>query len=537
MRLQRILPTMFAGLLIMAGVANAQIERWVDDQGRVHYSNLRPVTPSPPESSDPAKEPADADKLIEAVLDVSGAKKQIWQIPAAVQAQVAKRRADMQPEEYVTLARIVTEAFQSEVLYQGVRTAFKIQFHEQHLRAALQLYGSPLIRRISNFEAQASTPEALGQMQEFAAQLRRQPPSAERVTLIRRLDEANGVTELNLEVLIATVRGITLALDAARPEDKRRKREQLEQALSQMKARARPSLNSELMFVQLYAYRSASDDELKQYLEFLESDAGRWFNRTFKEGVLAAMASAADQAGQRMGATPTVAQPPVLEAQKGWALAASAILTQRNGQRHDLLGGSERTVASVREWKRIMSEWWGINSRADLLAALKWLEEGGQRQDFEQLGALVESLSPTQLEELRARAQESQEATHKLQMVEKYYRALGKKSLLGWDYGRYISLCRWGYLVGYLTEGEAWARILPAAQTLQRTFDSWKDLGENYLIGREFWSPHETKKNGPLYHEAYQKLLNDPASPWHRYAWDLDLGPARSDRAKAHLIY
>ena len=77
--------------------------------------------------------------------------------------------------------------------------------------------------------------------------------------------------------------------------------------------------------------------------------------------------------------------------------------------------------------------------------------------------------------------------------------------------------------MGYLTEDEAWDRIMPAARRLQRTFDSWKDLGENYLIGREFWSQEETERNGPLYREVYQHLLDDSASPWNRCAWNLDL--------------
>lgn len=100
-------------------------------------------------------------------------------------------------------------------------------------------------------------------------------------------------------------------------------------------------------------------------------------------------------------------------------------------------------------------------------------------------------------------------------MVQRYHERLGKKSLLGWDYSRYISLCRWRYPVGYLSREEAWDHIMPVARTLQNTFDSWQQLGENYLIGREFWSLEETRKNGHLYAAAYQKLLNDQGGPWN----------------------
>jgi Protein of unknown function (DUF1266) len=47
-------------------------------------------------------------------------------------------------------------------------------------------------------------------------------------------------------------------------------------------------------------------------------------------------------------------------------------------------------------------------------------------------------------------------------------------------------------LCGYLAEDEAWEKIMPAAAKLHATFSSWKELGENYLIGREFWSYEQT---------------------------------------------
>lgn len=210
---------------------------------------------------------------------------------------------------------------------------------------------------------------------------------------------------------------------------------------------------------------------------------------------------------------------------RSWALAASAIPTERNGQRHDLLGGTERTEANVKKWKQVMRDW-GIKTRADLFMVLKWLDEGGHRQDFEQLGEFSRSLSPAHHKELRRKLQSNAAGLYQLAMVDRHYEKLGKKSLLGWDYARYIALCRWGYLVGYLSEEEAWERILPAARTLQSTFDSWKDLGENYLLGQEFVSFQRTEKDGQLYRAAYQKLLDDPGSPWNRFSWEMSLDPA-----------
>ncbi|HET8578986.1 MAG TPA: DUF1266 domain-containing protein [Methylomirabilota bacterium] len=201
--------------------------------------------------------------------------------------------------------------------------------------------------------------------------------------------------------------------------------------------------------------------------------------------------------------------------QKGWALATSAILTERNQESHDLLGGTQATNAEVARLKDTLQQSWGVRSRDDLLRTLVWLEAAGHRRRFESLGANPSS---------QIDSGSDRELAHQVKVVRTNYARLGRKSLLGWDYGRFVSLCRWGYLVGYLSEDEAWQWIMPKTRKLQKTFDSWADLGENYLIGREFWSLDETAIHGWRYRAAYQRLLTNPESPWVRFPWNLDLG-------------
>jgi hypothetical protein len=108
-------------------------------------------------------------------------------------------------------------------------------------------------------------------------------------------------------------------------------------------------------------------------------------------------------------------------------------------------------------------------------------------------------------------------------MLKKHYGKYDGNYLLAWDLVRYINLCRWGYVAGYLSESEAWELIMPMALELQKNFHSWKEMGEAFLFGREFWSYSEMQKNGQLYIDAQQRLLDDPKSPWNKYSWDLRL--------------
>jgi hypothetical protein len=91
--------------------------------------------------------------------------------------------------------------------------------------------------------------------------------------------------------------------------------------------------------------------------------------------------------------------------------------------------------------------------------------------------------------------------------------------ITAWDYGRYLSLCRWGYICGYITEEEAWKMIFPAARYLQESYASWNEYAEDYLRGREFWSLTQTIMNGHMHREAAARLLADRRSVWNSVSW------------------
>jgi hypothetical protein len=210
---------------------------------------------------------------------------------------------------------------------------------------------------------------------------------------------------------------------------------------------------------------------------------------------------------QLLGAEPSPAQ-------KEWALATTGILTEMSGRRHDLLGEMEPSGAEQKFNRSRLEYWWGIQKRDELLGMIHYL-----------------------------RAREPN----------------------GWDLVRSITLCRWGYQAGFLTEEQAWDEIMPAARTLQHMFSSWRELGRSYLGRRDLWSrdvnldhdaaradlqvllrellflktsfwrkttwirlqrdlssPHDPFS--PMADYTYRKLLFQKRSPWRRTPWNLDLG-------------
>jgi len=211
-------------------------------------------------------------------------------------------------------------------------------------------------------------------------------------------------------------------------------------------------------------------------------------------------------------------------AQQRWAIAASAILSGANHENLTTLssGGSALSI------RRLLQDSWDISDRDSFLKALDWIDQGGHRQLFSALG---ERSSRASAEELSAVISKlNSEDANSLTMAHRYYQKFGSQSITAWDYARYINLCRWGVAAGYISEDEGWPRAMHAAQILQQTFGSWKEFGENYIVGREFWSLRQTRINGQEMRARYQSLVSDPASSWNRIPWDLSLQPSESPK-------
>jgi hypothetical protein len=225
---------------------------------------------------------------------------------------------------------------------------------------------------------------------------------------------------------------------------------------------------------------------------------------------------------------------PLTDAQQ-WALGVSGVLAARNHMDFDSLAGKPINVITIQHQKALLKRWWDVETKDDLLGNLKWLQDKGHSEDFEKYKMVLSLIKMKEHKKLRDEFEEGIKKNHeykcKCDVVAKYKNVVGEKSLYGWDVARYVCLCRWGYLCGYLTEQEAWDYIMPAARFAQRTFPSWKEFGKNYIIGREFWSPMDEDRS--TYEEAYMKLLEMPDSPWKKLPWKLYLGEDEEDKGES----
>jgi len=202
-------------------------------------------------------------------------------------------------------------------------------------------------------------------------------------------------------------------------------------------------------------------------------------------------------------------QKKLTSAQK-WALAAPALNTWRDLESCEILGGKPDGIEKRPAFFTLIN-FWNVHNKADAIECLDWLKTTGQRGTFtDALQALHghgkgASFSPQEAPIIR-----KEEARHP-----------SKGHLLAWDYCRLIHVASLAYHVGYLTEAEAWGYINDAAAKLQAAYPSWKEMSDDYILGRAVWSRKPQDEITYL-----QTRLLDPkelASPW-KLAWDTPLG-------------
>lgn len=283
--------------LSLGGVAEAQVYRWLDEQGNVHYTQ----TPPPPA---PVVTPNDLPLLVDEVLDVSGARRAILQIPAGVQAGfqvgVGPARSRIDPEAMARLSDILMRAFAADTFYARVRDTFVKQADRERLAAVLELVNSPLARQMTELELAVGTPDQRAELMAFVERFKASRPPEARLALIRRLDAATGATEVTIDVALVVIRSMARVIDASMPADKRLKPGELEAIIARTKASMYDAARLSSSIQLLFAYRSVSDKDLADYVALHETDAGRWFARVLHQSFIAAISVATASAAEEM---------------------------------------------------------------------------------------------------------------------------------------------------------------------------------------------------------------------------------------------
>jgi hypothetical protein len=217
-----------------------------------------------------------------------------------------------------------------------------------------------------------------------------------------------------------------------------------------------------------------------------------------------------------------------LSKNKLWALALTGFLTVVNNDQHDVLGFNDINENNRQRYLEVLKRDWNVNNREELLETIQKTENEGHAASLKYIKEIIQET-----------LNENGEFTivtvyNKYHLSSRYYNYLkftvinwnrfGNRTILSWDLGRAIALCRWGYSAGFLTEEEAWEKIMGLAKKIQSLYQSWEEFGYDYYMGRVFWaSGFGDDINYLIQTDKLYTNLTGEYGYWKNFEWNTDL--------------
>jgi hypothetical protein len=250
----------------------------------------RPATGSDRQSETDAR-------ALDTLLERSGLRVQLDSLAAGVRVQFLLGQGRLSGEDRLTIDRIVSQRFSAGALYSRMRLEFEKNLESARLAKALEWYDSPLGKRITGLELASLIPDG-GQ----GVDLESDRPSPRRLDLIRRLDVGGGASDTTVDVTMSIVGSLTRAFQPVLPAVARLSRGQLEHELTQVRNLTLERIRRACLLNMLSAYRSLTDDELEQYVRFVESEGGQWYVSVMNGTLLIAVDAAAEATATELAA-------------------------------------------------------------------------------------------------------------------------------------------------------------------------------------------------------------------------------------------
>lgn len=161
-------------------------------------------------------------------------------------------------------------------------------------------------------------------------------------------------------------------------------------------------------------------------------------------------------------------------------LVYGAILSSRNNMSFNELKTTNTGI------KDVLKEGWDITSKETAIETLDWLVNEGHRTEADEVYEAIKSGEATNYPELKdtIKLYNKANATMKAQLGFKDETFNKVKTVAAWDTDRLVTVARWCYSAGYITEDEAWNYINKAVSIAQSSFDSWEEYYISCAYGR-----------------------------------------------------
>lgn len=217
-----------------------------------------------------------------------------------------------------------------------------------------------------------------------------------------------------------------------------------------------------------------------------------------------------------------------LTTEQQWAIACGADIAILNGQYlNDLTTGLSR-----QECRELLSDWWDIDSKEEVIDNIDKLFSEGHRIQYD---IIWQALNTVSIKESKAflreyvikNQMEEEVVLSRLRNMRDALELFQERELIGkdtqpemliWDYARIINLTRGSFDAEYLSREEALDIIMRCVKPIRNMYTSWKQLSLSYQFARCVWIGVGAADIDDML-KNMEILLTDKDSPWVKMSW------------------
>ncbi len=227
------------------------------------------------------------------IFELSSIRPQLQLVGYQVDEWVMSQSAGVSPAHLDVLRTQIARMYSSASLESEIVPRMRARLDRAHAAKAVSWLRSVLGRRVNACDTEAASAAGVERIHLYVNEVRQNPPPADRMKLVERAIKALRYTDNTIELGLALVQGLVLGIQAVGPAELRDDPQVVRSKIASTREAAFAEGRGMSVASLLYTYRTLSISELAGFVEFAESDAGRWYHEAVWGSTQEALAAVA----------------------------------------------------------------------------------------------------------------------------------------------------------------------------------------------------------------------------------------------------
>lgn len=226
----------------------------------------------------------------------SGLEKQMRDIGPALLAgylnnySKSRRHTARDKKIYRDIGQVIENSFDTQAMKEIVVNGLVNNIAESDMKLILAWLGSPVGNKITKMEERASSKEGMAGMQDYIRNIKKYPPPAERIRLIKDLNSSMNIVKTTVDMALVA----QFALSTTTKKIKKKLscddiRKQYAEFIKKNRSRVEPMIAHQVYGSLLYTYQALPNGDLEKYVAFAKSASGIKYNNITSSYMLRAI--------------------------------------------------------------------------------------------------------------------------------------------------------------------------------------------------------------------------------------------------------